>query len=97
MSAKVHSGRRPERKTLSIRAAELLMESYGQRANIKITLTKNIPAGTGLGSASSDAAATLIGLNKYLGLELPLSTDWRSWRLSWAAMSRFFWMGRWHL
>ena len=42
------------------------MERCGRKENVKITLTKNIPAGTGLGSASSDAAATLIGLNKYL-------------------------------
>jgi len=60
-------------ENLVYRAAELLMKSCGQRDKIKITLTKNIPAGTGLGSASSDAAATLIGLNKYLDLELPIS------------------------
>ena len=33
-----------------------------------MTLTKNIPAGTGLGSASSDAASALLGLNRYLKL-----------------------------
>jgi 4-diphosphocytidyl-2-C-methyl-D-erythritol kinase len=57
-------------QNLVYQAAELLMKTCGQRANIKITLTKNIPAGTGLGSASSDAAATLIGLNKYFNLRL---------------------------
>ncbi|MDD5326246.1 MAG: 4-(cytidine 5'-diphospho)-2-C-methyl-D-erythritol kinase [Phycisphaerae bacterium] len=53
------------------KAAKMLLEKSGQHADIKITLTKNIPAGSGLGSASSDAAATLLGLNKYLDLKIP--------------------------
>jgi 4-diphosphocytidyl-2-C-methyl-D-erythritol kinase len=53
------------------KAAKMLLESCDRRADIKITLTKNIPAGSGLGSASSDAAAILLGLNKYLDLQLP--------------------------
>ncbi len=48
----------------------MLLKSRGQPTGIRITLTKNIPAGSGLGSASSDAAATLIGLNKFLNLGL---------------------------
>ncbi len=57
----------PEGKdNLVYQACEMLLNSSGQFADIKITLTKNIPAGSGLGSASSDAAATLIGINKYL-------------------------------
>jgi 4-diphosphocytidyl-2-C-methyl-D-erythritol kinase len=55
------------------KAAKMLLENCGRKADIKITLTKNIPAGSGLGSASSDAAATLMGLNKYLDLQIPNS------------------------
>jgi len=58
------------RKNLIYQAAELVLKSCGEQANLKITLTKNIPAGSGLGSASSDAAATLIALNRYLKLDL---------------------------
>jgi 4-diphosphocytidyl-2-C-methyl-D-erythritol kinase len=53
---------------LVYKAAELLLGDAGRKADVRITLTKNIPAGSGLGSASSDAATTLIGLNKYLNL-----------------------------
>ncbi len=59
----------PEGKeNLIYQASKLLLESCHSQANIKITLTKNIPAGTGLGSASSDAAAALIGANRFLQL-----------------------------
>jgi 4-diphosphocytidyl-2-C-methyl-D-erythritol kinase len=55
---------------LVFQAAKSLLESRGLAPDIRIKLTKNIPAGTGLGSASSDAAATLIGVNHYLKLGL---------------------------
>ncbi len=61
----------PGKNNLVYQTAKMLLESCGPPADIKITLTKNIPAGSGLGSASSDAAATLIGLNRYLNLGLP--------------------------
>ena len=41
-----------------------------QKERLRITLTKNIPAGTGLGSGSSDAAGTLMGINRFLKLGL---------------------------
>ena len=57
-------------ENLVYKAAELLLDATGHSSNVRITLTKNMPAGSGLGSASSDAAATLIGLNKFLGLTM---------------------------
>ncbi|MEE9370532.1 MAG: 4-(cytidine 5'-diphospho)-2-C-methyl-D-erythritol kinase [Sedimentisphaerales bacterium] len=56
------------RENLAYKACEMLLKSCGSKADIKITLTKNIPAGAGLGSASSDAAATLTGVSKFLQL-----------------------------
>jgi 4-diphosphocytidyl-2-C-methyl-D-erythritol kinase len=58
------------RDNLVWRAAEMLLESRRPIPAVRITLTKNIGAGTGLGSASSDAAAALIGLRRYLKLDL---------------------------
>lgn len=63
---------------LVYKAAKLILETGYQRigesgkqgAGVRITLVKNIPAGTGLGSGSSDAAGTLMGINRFLKLGL---------------------------
>ncbi len=62
-----------DRTNLVYRAAELILSACGRRDAVRLTLTKNIPAGTGLGSGSSDAAAALTGLNTYLHLGLSKS------------------------
>jgi 4-diphosphocytidyl-2-C-methyl-D-erythritol kinase len=49
----------------------MLYERAGKVPSVRVTLTKNIPAGTGLGSASSDAAAALLGLNRFANLKQP--------------------------
>lgn len=56
------------KENLIYKACELLLKKCDTKADIKITLTKNIPAGSGLGSASSDAAATLMAVNRFLKL-----------------------------
>jgi len=60
----------PDRTNLVYRAAELILAEAGRRVDVRLTLVKNIPAGSGLGSASSDAAATLLGLDRHLHLDL---------------------------
>lgn len=52
-------------------ACTLLLEKAGRSTPLRVTLTKNIPAGTGLGSASSDCAAALLGLNRFADLNQP--------------------------
>jgi 4-diphosphocytidyl-2-C-methyl-D-erythritol kinase len=46
------------------RAAQLLREQTGCRRGVRIQLYKRIPVAAGLGGGSSDAAATLAGLNR---------------------------------
>ncbi|MFA5785245.1 MAG: 4-(cytidine 5'-diphospho)-2-C-methyl-D-erythritol kinase, partial [Phycisphaerae bacterium] len=51
---------------LVYKTCESFLERANKKENLKITLSKNIPAGAGLASASTDAAAVLIGLNEFL-------------------------------
>ena len=57
-------------ENLVYRAAELLADHAGISPALEIYLHKRIPAGCGLGGASSDAAACLAGLNRLWKLEL---------------------------
>ncbi len=47
---------------LVLRAARALQERYGRKNGAEIHLSKQIPAGGGLGGGSSNAAVTLLGL-----------------------------------
>jgi 4-diphosphocytidyl-2-C-methyl-D-erythritol kinase len=61
----------PEAQDLCVRAAKLLQAETGCALGVDITLDKVIPMGGGLGGGSSDAATTLIALNRLWALNLP--------------------------
>ena len=60
----------PELDDLTVRAANLLKIEAGCRSGVRIEVEKNLPMGGGLGGGSSDAATTLLVLNKLWGLQL---------------------------
>lgn len=54
-------------------AIELFKKTFNIKEYVKVTLTKNIPIGYGLGGSSADISATIRGLNKLFGINKPLS------------------------
>jgi 4-diphosphocytidyl-2-C-methyl-D-erythritol kinase len=59
-----------EEDDLTVRAAHLLQTETGCELGVDITAEKHIPMGGGLGGGSSDAATTLIALNRLWSLGL---------------------------
>ncbi len=61
----------PPEQDRCVRAARLLQQETGCPLGVDIELEKRIPMGGGLGGGSSDAATTLLALNRLWGLGLP--------------------------
>ncbi|QXJ38400.1 4-diphosphocytidyl-2-C-methyl-D-erythritol kinase [Parageobacillus caldoxylosilyticus] len=61
-----------DHRNLAYQAAKLLKETFSIKQGVAISITKHIPVAAGLAGGSSDAAATLRGLNKLWNLGLTL-------------------------
>ncbi len=61
-----------DQRNFAYQAAELLKNTYGIKEGVTISIEKQIPIAAGLAGGSSDAAATLRGLNELWNLNLSL-------------------------
>jgi len=61
----------PAESDLTVRAARLLRARAGISVGVTISLAKRLPMGGGLGGGSSDAATTLVALNRLWDCGLP--------------------------
>jgi len=59
-----------DERNLVYRAAGLLQEAFPEAGGVEVMVTKQVPAGKGLGGGSSNAAMTLFALNGLWGLGL---------------------------
>jgi 4-diphosphocytidyl-2-C-methyl-D-erythritol kinase len=62
--------------------------------SIRVRLEKRIPVGSGLGGASSDAAVTLLGLERLTGDRLTIDQRWRLAAALGSDVPLFLWGGR---
>lgn len=61
-----------DENNLIYKAAKLMFTEYNIEEGVRIHLTKNIPIAAGMAGGSTDAAATMKGINELFGLNIPL-------------------------
>ena len=62
-----------DENNLIYKAARLIMDEAGIDRGLDIRLKKNIPIAAGMAGGSSDAAATLVALNKMFGIDFDIA------------------------
>lgn len=66
------SGELPtDKDNLIYKAARLMQDTYQLQEGVKIHLSKNIPIAAGMAGGSTDAAATMKGINELFALQIP--------------------------
>ena len=60
-----------DKRNLIYKAADMLMQQYSIAEGVNISLVKRIPVAAGMAGGSTDAAATLKGINELFELKIP--------------------------
>ena len=81
-------------RNLVYQACALWRRARGFRGGVRVCLAKRIPVGSGLGGASSDAAATLLGLERLTGKRMNAVEQLRLAAQIGSDVPFFLWGGR---